>query len=99
MQTQRNKGGGSSNDWIKNWKQKSDNIDSYLSYNYYNTKNTASYRGVDKLYNFVKKIQIKIFQKEKLGNGLVNKRPTHCIEQSGSDLKVQEYLPSHKLPV
>ena len=40
--------------WVKNGKEKSSEIESYLQKIYYDTRHAASYSSVEKLYNYIK---------------------------------------------
>ena len=58
----------------------SDEVERYLTKIYYDTKNPASYSGIEKLYNYVKDQGKKKFLKIKLEYGSVNKILTQLID-------------------
>ena len=60
-------------DGSENGKKISDETERYLAKIYYDTRNPASYIGIEKLYNYVKKQGIKKFLNHKLEYGSVNK--------------------------
>ena len=60
-------------DGSENGKKISDETERYLAKIYYDTRNPASYSGIEKLYNYVKKKAIKKFLNHKLEYGSVNK--------------------------
>ena len=53
-------------DGSKNGKKISDDIERHLAKIYYDTKNPASYSGIEKLYNYVKKEGIKKISKSQI---------------------------------
>ena len=71
----------------KNGGKISDEINRFLTEIYYDSRNPASYSGIQKLYSYVRDQTKKKITKNKLGNGLVNRRSAPLIYLSGGILR------------